>query len=214
MDSSSGSSAPGGDADGETVEVTGSTPEPSPASDDVAADGATGPRPEREPSGEGGADAPDPGGGSPDGPAPADVDAVDVESLVEGGPILLFDGVCNLCNGAIRFVIRNDPDGLFRFAPLQSAAGRALLEYADVDVDPMESFVMIDGDRAHVRSGAALRVAGRLGLPWSLARPFLYVPRVIRDGVYDLVATYRYRVFGRKDRCMVPDEDVSDRFLD
>jgi len=140
--------------------------------------------------------------------------SIDVESLVEGGPILLFDGVCNLCNGTIRFVIDNDPEGEFRFAPLQSASGQALLDYADVDVAPMESFVMVDGDDAYVRSAAALRTAARLGLPWSLAKGFLYVPRAVRDGVYRVVARYRYEVFGRKDRCMVPQEDVSDRFLD
>jgi len=139
---------------------------------------------------------------------------VDAESLVEGGPILLFDGVCNLCNGTIQFVVRNDPEGTFRFAPLQSDAGQALLDDADVEVDPVESFVMVDGDDAYVRSEAVLRTASRLGLPWSLARAFLYVPRVVRDAVYRVVARYRYDVFGRKDRCLVPDEDVSDRFLE
>lgn len=138
---------------------------------------------------------------------------IDPAALVRDGPILLFDGVCNLCNGTIAFVIRHDPAGRFRFAPLQSAVGKALLAYADVDVDPMESFVLIDGDDVYVKSEATLRTAKDLTLPWSLAGVFLYVPRIVRNAVYDIVANYRYQVFGRQDRCMVPDEDVSDRFL-
>jgi predicted DCC family thiol-disulfide oxidoreductase YuxK len=137
----------------------------------------------------------------------------DLDRLLAEGPILLFDGVCNLCNWTVQFVIRNDPEGRFRFAPLQSEVGEALVEYCGVETERLESFVMIDADEVYVKSDAGLHVLKELGLPWSLAYPLIVFPRFVRNVVYDLVATYRYRVFGRKDQCMIPDEDVSNRFL-
>ena len=130
------------------------------------------------------------------------------------GPVLLFDGHCNLCNGVVQFIIRRDPEAVFSFAPLQSAAGERLRDRADVSTDADDSVVLIDGDEAYVKSDAALRVARRLGLPWSLLWPFRVVPRRLRDAVYDVVAEYRYRVFGRREECMVPSPDVSERFLE
>jgi len=132
----------------------------------------------------------------------------------DAGPVLLFDGHCNLCNGAIQFVIRHDPEGVFSFAPLQSGAGERLRARADVTTDADDSVVLIEGSDAYVKSAAVLRVARRLGLPWSLAWPLRVVPRGLRDAVYDFVAAHRYQVFGRREECMVPSPDVSDRFLD
>jgi predicted DCC family thiol-disulfide oxidoreductase YuxK len=130
------------------------------------------------------------------------------------GPVLLFDGHCNLCNGAVQFVIRHDPAGVFAFAPLQSETGRRLLAEADVSTDATESVVLVTADDAHVKSAAVLRVARRLGRPWSLLWAFRAVPRTVRDAVYDAVAATRYDVFGRRAECMVPDPDVADRFLE
>jgi len=136
------------------------------------------------------------------------------ESIPRDEPILLFDGVCNLCNGSIQFVIDHDPAGRFRFAPLQSEAAERLLEdvgFHDYDFD---TFVLVDGDDYYTKSEAALRVASGLEFPWSLAGVLRAVPRPVRDAVYDAVASHRYAVFGKKAQCMVPTPEVRERFVE
>jgi predicted DCC family thiol-disulfide oxidoreductase YuxK len=129
-------------------------------------------------------------------------------------PILLFDGVCNLCNRLLQFVIERDEGGYFRFASLQSAAGQEQLERFGLPTEDFDTFVRIDGDEYTTKSTAALLVLRDLGFPWSLLYPFIVVPKVLRDPVYDLVAWSRYDVWGRKDRCMIPTDDVEARFLE
>ena len=125
--------------------------------------------------------------------------------------VLLFDGVCTLCNGSVRFIIERDPAGTFQFAPLQSNAARRVLQDA---AQPLpDSFVLVENGRLFMRSTAALRVARGLGWPWSLAYIGIIVPRPLRDWVYDLIARNRYRWFGKSDVCMVPTADVRSRFL-
>ncbi len=136
-------------------------------------------------------------------------------SVVESNPVLLFDGVCNLCKGSVRFVIERDPDKRFRFASLQSAIAKELLgpEEAHATED-LDSVILIDADGVWRKSSAALRTAKRLKGPWRLMGVFLVVPRPIRDAVYDFIGKRRYRWFGRMDACWVPETDVRDRFLD
>ena len=131
-------------------------------------------------------------------------------------PLVLFDGVCNLCNTTVQWLIERDPEGRLSFASLQSHAAKAALAEAGA-VDPAElpdSFVLIDERGVHVRSTAALRMASRLGFPFSLARAAFVVPRPIRDAVYRTVARNRYRWFGRRDTCMRPTPELKSRFLD
>lgn len=132
----------------------------------------------------------------------------------EDTPVLLFDGVCNLCNGVVQFIIRNDPDAEFRFAALQSEAGQALLERFDLPTDDFDSFVLVENGEYVTKSTAAILIAKRLGFPFSLLYPFIVLPKSLRDRVYDLVADNRYRIFGRKEQCMVPTPDRQARFLD
>ena len=130
-------------------------------------------------------------------------------------PVILFDGVCNLCNGFVQFVIARDRARRFRFAALQSVAGRRLLDQPDAAVDDVPaSFVLVEGHRVFRQSTAALRIARGLGWPWRLAYGLIAVPRPLRDWVYDVVARYRYQWFGQRDMCMVPTPDVRARFLD
>lgn len=129
-------------------------------------------------------------------------------------PVLLFDGVCNLCNGLVQWVIERDPEGQFRFAALQSDAGLALLERHDLPTDDVDTFVLVDGDDYYTKSTAALRVLAGLGLPYSLLYPSIAVPRVVRDRVYDFVAEHRYGWFGRRDSCMRPTPERADRFIE
>jgi predicted DCC family thiol-disulfide oxidoreductase YuxK len=125
--------------------------------------------------------------------------------------VLLFDGVCTLCNGFVRFVIERDPAGRFQFAPLQSDAARRMLGAAPQPWP--DSLVLVEDGRLFTRSTAALRVARGLRFPWPLAYGFVAVPRPVRDWVYDVVARNRYRWFGRRDVCMVPTPELRSRFL-
>jgi predicted DCC family thiol-disulfide oxidoreductase YuxK len=136
-------------------------------------------------------------------------------ALAERGahPILLFDGVCNLCHGSVRFLLERDRAARFRFAPLQSEFGRALLEHFALDPNELDSIVLIDAAGAHQRSDAALRSAQLLGAPWSGFRLLLAIPRPLRDAVYEFVARRRYRWFGKKDACPLPRPEWRARFL-
>ena len=130
------------------------------------------------------------------------------------GATILFDGVCNLCNGFVQFVVARDPRAHFRFAALSSEGARQLLIDSGV-IDPLpDSMVLIEDGRVYLRSDAPLRIARRLTFPWPLLAVFLAVPRFIRDRVYDAVAARRYRWFGRRDVCMVPSADLRQRFID
>ena len=130
------------------------------------------------------------------------------------GPLILFDGVCNLCNAAVQWVIERDRRGIFRFGALQSEAGRAALRGEGTAKDLPDSIVLIDGAGAHTRSEAAIRIAGGLGFPWSLAVVAFAIPRPLRDAVYSWVARNRYRWFGRRESCMVPTAELAERFVD
>lgn len=128
--------------------------------------------------------------------------------------VILFDGVCNLCNGFVTFVIARDPGGRFKFGPLQSTAAERLLG----DIDPRDrwpdSVVLVENGRVWTRSAAALRIARRLTFPWPLAFALVVVPRPIRDSIYNLVARRRYQWFGKRDVCMMPTQALAERFLD
>lgn len=123
--------------------------------------------------------------------------------------IVLFDGVCNLCNGAVQFMLARDPEGRFRFASLQSEAANKLLGPGR----PEETIILLDGGKTFTKSGAALRIARKLRFPWPLLSVFLLIPAPVRDLIYDWIARNRYRWFGKREACMIPTADIRDRFL-
>jgi predicted DCC family thiol-disulfide oxidoreductase YuxK len=132
-------------------------------------------------------------------------------------PVILFDGVCNLCSSSVRFIVERDPAAHFRFASIQSEVGQKLMREhglapAVAGSDPTSIVLVADG-RAFERSAAALRIARRLRFPWLLLYGFVVVPRFLRDAVYDFVARHRYRWFGKQDACMVPTPELRERFL-
>lgn len=128
------------------------------------------------------------------------------------GPLVLFDGVCNFCNGAVNFIIRHDDEKKFKFAPLQSEIGQEMrAKYAIAD--DVDSIILIENDKAYMHSTAGLRVAKGLSGIWSLGYIFIMVPAFIRDFGYRLFAKNRYRLFGRQEACMLPTPDVRERFL-
>jgi predicted DCC family thiol-disulfide oxidoreductase YuxK len=137
----------------------------------------------------------------------------EADPAAPAGPVILFDGVCNLCDGLVGFIIRRDPRRIFRFAPLQSPAGRHLLLSHRLDSARLDTFVLLDGDRCLTRSDAALSIVKRLEPPWSFLALFGIVPRPLRNWLYGIVARNRYAWFGRRDECLVPSAEVRDRFI-
>ncbi len=128
-------------------------------------------------------------------------------------PIILFDGFCNLCNGAVQFVIKRDKKNCFTFASLQSDEGQKLLKKFDLPTTDFNSFILIEDDKAFTRSAAALKVAKNLNGLWSSLYGLMIVPKFIRDGVYNWVAKNRYKWFGKKNACMIPTPELKARFL-
>jgi predicted DCC family thiol-disulfide oxidoreductase YuxK len=127
--------------------------------------------------------------------------------------ILLFDGVCNLCNSIVQFTIKRDPEGKFKFASLQSESGQALLKKFNLPVHDLDSFVFIKGDRYFLKSSAGLHVLKELGGVWKVFYFLIIFPRPLRDFVYDIIAKTRYRIFGKRESCMIPTDDLKQRFL-
>ena len=127
--------------------------------------------------------------------------------------VILFDGVCNFCNGAVNFVIARDPSGYFKFAALQSEAGEELSDKYGIDKVETDSVVLIEDDQAYLHSSAALRIVRKLPGAWPALYGFIIVPRPIRDWAYKLFAKNRYRLFGRQEQCMIPTPEVRARFL-
>ena len=126
--------------------------------------------------------------------------------------IILFDGVCNFCNSAVNFIIRQDRAKKFKFAPLQSEVGQEFKVKYGIG-DDVDSIILIEEDGVFMHSTAGLRIAKGLGGVWSLAYIFIIVPAFIRDFCYKLFAKNRYRLFGQKDVCMMPTPDIRERFL-
>lgn len=132
---------------------------------------------------------------------------------LKNNSIILFDGVCNLCNSSVQFIIRHDPKKLFLFASLQSdAASEILLQFPFKKMD-LTSIVFIEDDQIYVESTAVLKITRKLKGGYSLLYGFIIIPRFIRDWVYQQLANNRYQWFGKKDQCMVPTADLKDRFL-
>ncbi len=126
--------------------------------------------------------------------------------------IVMFDGVCNLCNGAVRFIIHYDPHARFLFTALQSEPGAEMQRGFNIPED-VDSIILIEGEHVYTHSTAALRIArGLVGL-WPLLYVLILVPRPIRDVVYRFIARNRYRWFGKKDVCMIPTPALKARFL-
>jgi predicted DCC family thiol-disulfide oxidoreductase YuxK len=125
-------------------------------------------------------------------------------------PVILFDGVCNLCTGSVQFVIERDSRKQFRFASLQSPIAEKLLGRRD----DLESMVLVQDGEIYRKSTAALLIAKRLDGLWPLLAAFLVMPRFLRDAVYDWIGRRRYRMFGKRDACWVPNAELAERFLD
>lgn len=134
--------------------------------------------------------------------------------------IILFDGLCNLCNGSVNFILKRDKDKKYKFASLQSEIGKELCKQYDIDTnvlarsaDGVDSIILIKNDKVFIKSAAVLEIIKDLPIGWRIFRIGIILPKVIRDWLYDIIAKHRYRIFGKKDECPIPSKDVQDRFL-
>lgn len=128
-------------------------------------------------------------------------------------PVILFDGVCNLCNGSVQFILKRDKEKKFLFASLQSNYGQTLLRQLDLPTDTFNSFILFENGKVFTRSAAALKMFSQLRR-WKWVKIFWIVPKFIRDAVYNLIAKNRYKWFGKKEECWLPTPDLKARFLD
>jgi len=128
-------------------------------------------------------------------------------------PVLLFDGVCNLCNASVQFIIRRDKKAFFKFAPLQSAFGRKICESNQLNQNELETVILLQGGKVYTKSTAGLQIVKRLDGLWPLLYIFIIIPAFVRNPVYDFIAWGRYKWFGKRDSCMIPDPELRSRFI-
>jgi predicted DCC family thiol-disulfide oxidoreductase YuxK len=130
-----------------------------------------------------------------------------------GHPVILFDGVCNLCTASVQYVIKHDPEHIFHFASLQSGFGKKVLTDFNLAVNDFNSFILLSNSKIYDRSTAALMVAKRLKGPVGLLYIFIVIPKFIRDLVYGFIAKNRYKWFGRKTECWLPTAELKQLFV-
>ena len=134
--------------------------------------------------------------------------------MKENKKIILFDGVCNLCNDAVQFIIKRDQNDTFRFAALQSEVGKKLITERNIDTQTIDSIILIDPNVAYyTKSTAALKISEQLKGIWSLLPILLWLPESLRNIVYDIIAKNRYAWYGKKQECMIPTPELQDKFL-
>ncbi|AXT20120.1 DUF393 domain-containing protein [Flavobacteriaceae bacterium AU392] len=135
--------------------------------------------------------------------------------IPEHKKLILFDGVCNLCNASVLYVIKRDKKDVFMFAPLQSDIGKQLIQKYNLDISKTDSILLYNPKKGlFSRSTAALKIASHLGIPTSLLSIFLILPSFIRNWVYDYIAKNRYKWYGKKDQCMIPTPELKSKFLE
>ncbi len=127
--------------------------------------------------------------------------------------IILFDGVCNLCNGSVTFIIEHDRKGIFKFAALQSEVGSKMIAERGIDIKKIDSILLIEPGAYYYKSTAALKIARNLSGAWPLLYGFIILPASFRDWVYDIIAKNRYKWFGKKESCMIPTAELKSKFL-
>ena len=137
-----------------------------------------------------------------------------INELPKHRQLILFDGVCNLCNSSVNYVIKHDKGNIFMFAPLQGKAGKQVVEKFKLDTSKTDSILLFSEEKElKIKSSAALAIAIKLGFPRNLMIVFYIIPPFIRNWVYDYVAKNRYKWYGKKDACMIPTPELKERFL-
>jgi len=129
-------------------------------------------------------------------------------------PVILFDGICNFCNGTVNFIIERDKGKRFKFAALQSEAGQRILKKLNVNVTDFDTIILTDGERYFERSTAALKILKGLGGIWQIFYSLMIIPAFIRNFFYDIIAKNRYKWFGKRDTCRIPTPELRESFLE
>jgi len=129
-------------------------------------------------------------------------------------PVILFDGVCNLCSSTVQFIINKDKKNVFKFASLQSEFGQQILNSYQISNTELNTFILYEQGKIYTRSTGALKVAGQLSGGWKLLSTLLFIPAFLRDAVYNVISRNRYKWFGQKTSCWVPTPKLRSKFLD
>jgi len=136
-----------------------------------------------------------------------------MQNSSEKKSIILFDGMCNFCNASVNKIIKYDKKNVFKFAAIQSDAGKKLLTELSIDILKIDSILLIENNTLFTKSTAVLKIAKQLSGLYKLCYAFIIIPTFMRDVVYDLIARNRYKWFGKKESCMIPTKEVSGKFL-
>ena len=135
--------------------------------------------------------------------------------LPKNKQLIIFDGVCNLCNSSVQYVIKHDKNNMFLFTELQGDVGQKIIEHYNIDTSKTDSILLYNPEKGiDYKSTAALKIALKLGFPRNLIGVFFIVPRFIRNWVYDFIARNRYKWYGKQESCMIPTPELKNRFLD
>ena len=132
----------------------------------------------------------------------------------ENSKVILFDGVCNLCNNSVKFIIKNDKRNIFKFAPLQGKYGIKIQNNYNINTTQINSSILVDGEKTFTKSSAVLRIAKDLKAPFFMFYVFIIIPVFIRNFIYDLIAKNRYKWFGKMESCMIPSNELKSKFFD
>lgn len=128
--------------------------------------------------------------------------------------LVLFDGVCNLCDASVQYIIKHDKNDIFLFTALQSEVGQQIIKEFNIDTNKIDSIILYSNEHGiSYKSTAALKIASKLGFPRNLLSVFLIIPGIIRNWVYDYIAKNRYKWYGKKEECMIPTPDLKSKFL-
>ncbi|RZL16397.1 MAG: thiol-disulfide oxidoreductase DCC family protein [Pedobacter sp.] len=128
-------------------------------------------------------------------------------------PIVFFDGVCNLCNSSVQFIIKHDPEAIFKFSTLQGDFAKEALKDHPIDTHVLDSTILLENGKIYTRSSAALQIAKQLNGGWPLLFGFYIVPKFIRDFFYNIVAKNRYKIWGKQESCWIPTPELKSRFI-
>ncbi len=135
--------------------------------------------------------------------------------IPDGKQLIFFDGVCNLCNGSIQYIIKHDKNDLFRYAPLQSEIGKEFIKERKIDTSKVDSILLYEPNIAYyTKSTAVLKIGRTFGGGYKLLGIFEFIPGPVRDWFYDLIAKNRYKWFGKQNECMIPTPELKAKFID
>lgn len=138
-----------------------------------------------------------------------------MNNLPKHKKLILFDGVCNLCNASVLYVIKRDKKNVFMFAPLQSDVGKQIIQHYNLDPSKTDSILLYEHEKGiSYRSTAAIKIASKLGFPTNILVIFFIIPTFIRNWIYDYIAKNRYKWYGKKEECMIPTPELKVKFLE